>query len=71
MATILELAKIAAEIMHLNKRIVLNASDSVMYPGFGSPRIRSSPAKQQRLELNRDVTKDPKKGESEKLREGQ
>lgn len=38
---------------------------------FGSPRIRSSPAKQQRLKLNRDVTKDPKKSEGEKLREGQ
>ena len=36
---------------------------------FGSPRIHSSPAKQQRLYLNRDVTKDPKKGEGEKLRE--
>ena len=38
---------------------------------FGSPRIRSSPAKQQRLGLNRDVTKDPKKSEGEKLREGE
>jgi hypothetical protein len=38
---------------------------------FGSPRTLSSPAKQQRLGLNRDVTKDPKKGEGEKLREGE
>jgi hypothetical protein len=37
---------------------------------FGSPRILSSPAKQQRLDLNRDVTKNPKKSEGEKLREG-
>jgi hypothetical protein len=37
---------------------------------FGSPRLRSSPAKQQRLGFNRDVTKDPKKSEGEKLREG-
>ena len=37
---------------------------------LGSPRVRSSPAKQQRLKLNRDVTKDPKKSEGEKLREG-
>ena len=36
---------------------------------FGSPRVRSSPAKQERLELNRDVTKDPKKSEREKLRD--
>ena len=35
---------------------------------FGSPRFRSSPAKQQRLGLNRDVTKDPKKSEGENLR---
>src|SRR5437016_213888 len=34
---------------------------------FGSPRMHSSPAKQKRLELNRDVTKDPKKSESEKI----
>src|SRR3954470_10279442 len=38
---------------------------------FGNPRIRSSPAKQQRLDLNRDVTKTPKKSEGEKLRDGQ
>ena len=37
---------------------------------FGSPRINSSPAKQQRLGLNRDVTTEPKKSEGEKLREG-
>ena len=36
---------------------------------FGSPRIGSSPARQQRLGLNRDVTRDPKKSEGEKLRE--
>jgi hypothetical protein len=36
---------------------------------FGSPRINSSPARQQRLGLNRDVTTDPKKSEGEKLRE--
>jgi hypothetical protein len=35
---------------------------------FGSPRVGSSPAKQQRLGLNRDVTKEPKKSEGEKLR---
>ena len=35
---------------------------------FGSPRIHSSPAKQQRLDLNRDITKEPKKSEGEKLR---
>ena len=35
---------------------------------FGNPRLRSSPAKQQRLGFNRDVTKDPKKSEGEKLR---
>jgi hypothetical protein len=35
---------------------------------FGNPRIGSSPARQQRLGLNRDVTKDPKKSEGEKLR---
>ena len=35
---------------------------------FGSPRINSSPAKQQRLGLNRDITKDPTKSEGEKLR---
>ena len=35
---------------------------------FGSPRIASSPAKQQRLDLNRDVTKHPKQSEGEKLR---
>jgi multimeric flavodoxin WrbA len=35
---------------------------------FGSPRTLSSPAKQQRLGLNRDVTKYPKQGEGEKLR---
>jgi len=34
---------------------------------FGSPRMHSSPAKQKRLELNRDVTKDPKKSEGEKI----
>ena len=37
---------------------------------FGSPRLHSSPAKQQRLGFNLDVTKDPKKSEGEKLREG-
>ena len=37
---------------------------------LGSPRVRSSPAEQQRLDLNRDVTKEPKKGEGEKLRHG-
>ncbi|HEY6153352.1 MAG TPA: hypothetical protein VIW07_06410 [Candidatus Udaeobacter sp.] len=37
---------------------------------FGSPRFDSSPAKQQKLRLNRDVTKHPKKGEGEKLRKG-
>ena len=36
---------------------------------FGSPRFRSSSAKQQRLDLNRDVTKEPKKSEGEKLRD--
>jgi hypothetical protein len=36
---------------------------------FGSPRIHSSPAKQQRLRLNHDVTMEPKKSEGEKLRE--
>ena len=36
---------------------------------FWSPHVRSSPAKKQRLELNRDVTKEPKKSEGEKLRE--
>jgi hypothetical protein len=36
---------------------------------FGSPRINSSPAKQQKLGLNRDVTKDPKKSEGERLRQ--
>ena len=37
---------------------------------FGSPRLHSSPAKQPRLGFNLDVTKDPKKSEREKLREG-
>ena len=37
---------------------------------FGSPRFRSSTAKQQRLDLNRDVTREPKKSEGEKLRDG-
>jgi hypothetical protein len=37
---------------------------------FGSPRLHSSPAKQQRLGFNLDVTRDPKKSEGEKLREG-
>jgi hypothetical protein len=36
---------------------------------FGAPRMKSSPAKQQLLGLNRDVTKHPKKSEGEKLRE--
>ena len=36
---------------------------------FGSPRLRSSPAKQQSLDFNRDVTKEPKKSEGEKLRD--
>ncbi len=36
---------------------------------FGIPRMKSSPAKQQLLGLNRDVTTHPKKSEGEKLRE--
>lgn len=36
---------------------------------LGNPRVGSSPARQQRLGLNRDVTKHPKKSEGEKLRE--
>lgn len=36
---------------------------------FGNPRINSSPARQQTLGWNRDVTKHPKKSEGEKLRE--
>jgi len=35
---------------------------------FGSPQIHFLPAKQQQLDLNRDVTKEPKKSEGEKLR---
>jgi NADPH-dependent FMN reductase len=35
---------------------------------LGTPRYNSSPAKQQRLDLNKDVTRDPKEGEGEKLR---
>ena len=36
---------------------------------FGSPRTNSSPARQQKLELNRDVTRHPRKSEGEKLRD--
>jgi len=38
---------------------------------FGNPRSRSSPAKQQTLGFNRDVTKEAKKSEGEKLREAE
>jgi hypothetical protein len=36
---------------------------------FGNPRINSLPAREQRLGLNRNVTRHSKKGEGEKLRE--
>jgi hypothetical protein len=38
---------------------------------LGRPRFDSSPAKQQRLGLNEDVTRDPKEGEGGKLRKDQ
>jgi hypothetical protein len=40
-----------------------------MQMGLGFPPAGSSPAKQQTLGLNKDVTLAPKKGEGEKLRE--
>jgi hypothetical protein len=36
---------------------------------FGHPREGSSPEKQQAMGLNQDATRDPSKGEGEKLRE--